>query len=83
MYDKNETHYLQNLLCECHLGCKGTGKLRWHGNSCSGKRALRYRWHPGACHVFVDTHTRQLGLRCVHIHFEMLLCVDESQFNRL
>ena len=33
--------------------------------------------------TYLWTHTRQLGLCCVHTHFEMLLSVNESQFNRL
>ena len=33
--------------------------------------------------TYLWTHTRQLGLRCVHMHFKMLLCVDEDNFDRL
>ena len=33
--------------------------------------------------TYMWTHTRQLGLRCVHMYFEMLLSVNDSQFNRL
>ena len=33
--------------------------------------------------TYLWTHTRQLGLRCVHMNFEVLLCVDEDDFDRL
>ena len=32
---------------------------------------------------YLRTHTRKVGLHCIHMYFEMLLRVNEDDFDRL